>query len=53
MRQQALTLDTLRTLSFPAARLRDGSSVFSNFQPYSNSTENIGRYQFTPGQVTG
>jgi hypothetical protein len=33
------------------SRLKDGSSLFVNFQPFSNSTANVGRYQYTPGQV--
>ncbi|PNH10387.1 hypothetical protein TSOC_002886 [Tetrabaena socialis] len=35
----------------PLDRLKDGSSFFANFRPASNSSENVGRYQFTPGQT--
>ncbi|GLI69266.1 hypothetical protein VaNZ11_013802 [Volvox africanus] len=51
-------LPVLQSLAIPAVqkilydRLRDGSSLFANFKPFSNSSENIGRYQFTPGQTS-
>lgn len=34
-----------------ARRLEDRSSYYSTYKPFSNDTSNIGKYQFTPGQV--
>ncbi|EFJ42820.1 hypothetical protein VOLCADRAFT_107067 [Volvox carteri f. nagariensis] len=51
-------LPVLQSLAVPTVqrilvdRIRDGISYFANFKPFSNSSENIGRYQFTPGQTS-